>query len=180
MEQKGWEKDQNPYLIVTCLKCKQYMYVKTTQKTKKCLRCGRQHTVSKIISLGEIVKGMTKAVEMVKTRQNELAVKELGSVTEFRADYDFTVRSRSKKIIDIGNLKDNNNFSNRFTKMLQEISGSYTTFPFYVLEIMAENFRIPLSELKILVKTFQKKGILIRSKDNSYRIKTRDFHTDIV
>lgn len=170
MVHEGWEKDQNPYLIVTCRKCKQYMYVKTTQKTKKCLRCGRQHKVLSMINSGEIVKGMTKAVEIVKTRQNELAIMETGNTPEFRATSDFTVRGRSKAILRSCKPKDNNEFSNEFNKMLQEISRSYTTFPFYVLEITAENYAIPLSELRLLVRSSLKEGFLILSEDNLYRL----------
>ena len=154
MEEEGWKKDQNPYVIFTCLKCKQYMYVKISQKTKKCLRCGRLHKVSSIIDSGEIMTGMTKAVETVKTRQHELAIKEMGITPEFRAIDDFTMKSRQKKIIDIDACNDDNDFSSRFNKMLQEISRSYSFFPYYVLEIMAENFDIPISELKILVLTY--------------------------
>ena len=174
MEEVGWKKDENPYLIFICSKCKQYSYVKTTQKTKKCLRCGRQHRVSSIINSGEIAKGMTKAVEMVKSRQNELVVKELGSVPEFRATDDFTIKSKvrrsSKKISEINTVPD---FSGRFLQMIQEISGLYDEFPYYVLEFMAENYDIPLSELKILVNNSQKEGFLIRLKDNLYVIKSR-------
>lgn len=169
MEGEGWKRDEKPYLVFTCLKCKQYIYVKTTQKTKKCLRCGRQHKVALILNTGEIIKGITKAVEMVKTRQHELAIKELGTTPEFRASDDFTVKSSPKKTFAIDNSSNDNDYSSKFTKMLQEISGSYTVFPFYVLEIMAENFDIPVSELKILVKVFQKKGILLR-QDGSYKI----------
>ena len=42
------------------------MYAKTTQKTKKCLRCGCSHKVSTVINSGVIVKRMTEAVNMVK------------------------------------------------------------------------------------------------------------------
>ena len=172
MEDARWKKDQNPYVIFTCSKCKQYLYVKTTQKTKKCLRCGRQHKVSSIINSGEIVRGITKAVEMVQLRQNELAIIELGTTPELRAADDFTVKSRPKKIFDIDNSIDDNDYSSKFTKMLQEISDSYTVFPFYVLEIMVENYTIPSSELRILAKNSLKEGFLIRSGANSYRIKS--------
>ncbi len=174
MENIEWKQDENPYVIFTCLKCKQYMYVKTTQKTKKCLRCGRQHTVSSIINSGEIVKGMTKAVKMVKTRQNELAIKEIGNTPEFRVADDFTVRGRIKQTYEEifeTNLVDSD-LASKFRKMIREISGSYEKFPFYVLEIMTENYAIPLSELRILVKNSLNEGFLIRSQDNSYRIKS--------
>lgn len=171
MEEAGWKKDETPYLIFTCSKCKQYLYVKTTQKTKKCLRCGRQHKVPSIINSGEIVEGMTKAVEIVKTRQNELAIKEIGHNPELRADDDFTIKGKSTTISNINEVDDNNEFYGEFTNMLQKISESYDQFPFYVFEIMAENFGIPLSELKFLIKAFQKKGIIINSEGNLYRLK---------
>jgi hypothetical protein len=171
MEHEGWKKDENPYIVFTCLKCRQYMYVKTTQKTKKCLRCGQQHKVSSIIYSGEIVKGITKAVEMVKTRQNELAINELGNPPEFRATDDFIVKNQPKESIKFKASNDVDDNSNRFELMLQEIYKSFKEFPFYVFEIMADNFNIPSSELKVLVKSYQKKGILIR-KNNLYQLQT--------
>jgi len=170
MEDGEWERDEKPYLIFTCSKCKQYSYVKTTQKTKKCLRCGRQHKVASIINSGEIVKGMTKAVETVKLRQNELTIKKIGTNPGFRAVDDFSVASKQQETLIIDDNIDNNDLTTKFQKMLKEISKSYSEFPFYVLEIMAENFDIPLLELKILVRSYQKKGILIR-QNGSYSIK---------
>jgi len=174
MEEEGWKKDENPYLVIPCRKCKQYMYVKTTQKTKKCLRCGRQHTVSSIINSGEIVKGMTNAAEMVKTRQNELAVIELGNTPEFRAVDDFTVRSRIRQSYEeIPKTKttvDDNYYISKFREMLVEISRWYRKFPFYILEIIAENYNIPNSEVKLLAKAFQKNGILVQTNDAIYRV----------
>ncbi len=165
-----WKKDTNPYVIFTCRKCKHYMYAKTTQKSKKCLRCGRQHTVSSIIISGEIVEGMTKAVDLVKTRQNELAIKELGTLPEFRAAEDFTVKGQRNNSINFEVSKiDDDAISGKFERMLQEISRSYTEFPYYVFEIMAENFGIPLPELKVLVKVYQKKGMFTR-KNSLYQI----------
>jgi len=176
MEEEGWKKDEKPYLIFTCSKCKQYLCVKTLQKTKKCLRCGRQHKVSSIINSGEIVKGMTKAVEMVKTRQNELAIKELGNIPELRTADDYVVRSRKigreyGEIFETNTTDENDDkLAHKFRKMIDEISESYDKFPFYVLEIMAENYAIPSSELRFLVKNSLKEGFLIRLKKNSYRI----------
>ena len=171
MEEEGWKKDENPYLVIPCRKCNQFMYVKTTQKTKKCLRCGRQHTVSSILGSGEIVKGMTEAVKLVKARQNELAIKEMGTTPEFRAAEDFTVKSRINQSSEVNISTDDGDLSATFKKMLHEISDLYDKIPYYVLEIMAENYAIPLSELKLLVKNSQKEGYLIHSQDNSYTIK---------
>lgn len=176
MEAEGWQKDEKPYLIFTCSKCKQYLYVKTTQKTKKCLRCRRQHKVSSIINTGEIVKGMTKAVELVKTRQNQLAIKELGNSPRLRAADDFSIMRSVKKLEDFNETRrdkvDDNEYAAKFQEMMLEISGLYREFPYYVLEIMAENYAIPLSELKLLLRNSQKKGFLIRSGHNSYKVKS--------
>ena len=175
MEEEGWKKDETPYLVIPCRKCHQYMYVKTTQKTKKCLRCGRTHKVSSILDSGEIVKGMTEAVELVKARQNELAIQELGTTPEFRAAEDFTVKSKMKLSSKEGfaiksSDDDDNNLEALFKKMLLEISDLYDKIPYYILEIMAEDYAIPLSELKMLIRNTQKEGILIQLQDNSYRI----------
>ena len=121
MEEAGWKKDEKPYLIFTCSKCKQYLYVKTLQKTKKCLRCGRQHKVSSIINSGEIVKGITKAVEMVKTLQNELVIKEIGNTPELRAIDDYTVRKIDRKhgeIFKTNNIDEDDELANIFKKMI--------------------------------------------------------------
>ena len=176
MEEVGWKKDEKPYLVFTCSKCKQYLYVKTTHKGKKCLRCGRQHKVSSIINSGEIVEGMTKAVEIVKTRQNELAIKEIGNVPELRTVDDYVVRGKKNdrsydETFNNSTVDDNDDgLAIKFKKMIDEISELYDEFPFYVLEIMAENYTIPLSELKILVRNSLKEGYLIVSQDNTYRV----------
>lgn len=54
MEDTAWKKDETPYLVFACRKCRQYTYVKTTQKSKKCARCRRTHTVSDIMGSGEV------------------------------------------------------------------------------------------------------------------------------
>lgn len=179
--EEGWKNDENPYLVIPCRKCSQYMYVKTTQKTKKCLRCGRQHKVSSILDSGEIVKGMTNAVEMVKTRQNELAIRELGDVPEFRAAEDFTVKRSLKQASEDPSkiLDDDNGLQPKFRGMLREISSSFKKFPYYVLEIMAENYGIPLSDLSLLVKNSRRKGCLIQSLDNYYTIDMTVFNNEL-
>lgn len=175
MEEQGWKKDQNPYIVFACIRCKQFLYVKATQKTKKCLRCGQRHTVASIINIGELVKGISNAVKRVKTRQNELATEELGATPDFRAADGFTLTSKQNPTTPIKlNTKHSGNKDNlafKFQKMLCEISESYNTFPFYVFETMAENYAIPLSELKILVGNAQKEGTLIELDKNSFRIR---------
>ena len=174
MEEATFKKDTTPYLIFECSKCKQFMYVKITQKGKKCLRCGRAHVVSKLVVLGEIVYGMTAAVEEVKRKQNDFSLTELGHDPELRAFTDFKVSGFTPQSEECEQTRSDReqeeDFSDQFTKMLREIKSTYKTFPNYVLEVMADNYMIPHSTLKSLINQFQKKGILIKSKDNSYKI----------
>jgi hypothetical protein len=177
MEELTFRKDETPYLVFACKKCRQYSYVKTVQKTKKCLRCGRTHQVKAILSLGEIVSGMTEAVNTVKRRQTELAT------PEFRSEGDFVVainkfptrisvkKSKRKLLSDKSNDK-NIDFIEQFSKILLELSKLYDKFPKYMLEIMADNYGIPASELKLLIKNFKKQGIItvLKNEDFYYQI----------
>ncbi|MHA2007535.1 MAG: DUF1922 domain-containing protein [Promethearchaeota archaeon] len=171
MEDIQFKKDETPYLIFACYKCKQFLYAKTTQKTRKCLRCGRMHKIEKIIDSGEIVYGMTRAVNEVKRKQNELAIKEYGHNVEFRSFEDFKVhtqiKSKSEEVVK-SNLEAYPLI--HFRNMLLEISDIYPKFPFYLIEIMAEDNGIPSSELNILVKDCLKAGFLIKTDPYYYKV----------
>lgn len=169
MEETAFKKDETPYLVFTCKKCRQYSYVKNTQETKKCLRCGRTHQVKDILNLGEIVYGMTAAVDAVKRKQTELAI------PEFRSEGDFVVariKKTKRKIPSDGDGdKDNDksvDIERRFIEVLLELSKLYGKFPKYMLEIMADNYAIPALELKLLIKSFKKQGILTVLKNENY------------
>jgi len=169
MEEIAFKKDETPYLIFACRKCKQYAYVKTTQKTKKCLRCGRTHQVSSL-SEGEIVYGMTAAVDTVKKKQTEFAV------PEFRSNSDFVVATnnitRSKHRVNALINKDQEfDYKGKFNEMLMELSMLYGKFPKYLLEIMAENYGIPQSELSLLINEFKKNETLIVVKEVDFYFK---------
>lgn len=172
-EESTWKKDERPYVIFRCAKCKQYLYVKTTQQSKKCLRCGHMHKVTNISSSGETTNGLSNAIEMVKRRQNELAIKELETTPELRSLNDFKVVKPKRKDENFIQRKEiNDDLTNKFKKMLIEISGMYREFPYYIIELMADNYTIPLSELKILTKDFLQQGFLIQLDDDSYKIKS--------
>jgi len=147
------------------------MYVKQTQKTKKCLRCRRTHKVSDINNSGEIVKGMTRVVETVKEKQHELAIKELGTAPEFRSFGDFRLHnlSRNKKK-EVETFREEIDYLPQFKKMLIKLVELYTKVPYFAFEIFAENYNIPKAELKILFHFFQKKGVILRDSDYAYRI----------
>ena len=165
MEDVGFNKDETPYLVFACKKCQEYSYVKTVQKTKKCLRCGRTHQVRDILDTGEEVIGMTEAVNAVKRKQNEIAI------PEFRSGGDFVVATntitRPISRVDAKIQEDREiNYNQKFTEMLVELSNLYKRFPKYLLEIKAEDYQIPPIELKSLIRNAKKSGMLIKNEDD--------------
>ncbi len=172
MENIGWKRDDTPYIVFECKKCNQFMYVKETQKSKKCLRCGRSHKVSDIKDNGEIVNGMTKAVKAVKERQNELALKEFGSHPEFKSLKDFRIMKNIKRVAEFNSTKIiDNDYQIKFKKVLIKLSEMYNKFPLYMIEMMAEDYGIPESEIKLITTKLIRQGILVRLNNNSYKIR---------
>jgi len=169
MEEAEWKKDETPYLIFRCNKCKRYLYVKTIQKSKKCLQCGRMHKVSTILKSGEIIDGLTDAIKAVKDRQNDLALKERGNIPEFRGSQDFTI-VRKQKVEGYKTNVGGGELTEKFKRMLIEISKTYKEFPNYIIEVMADNYGIPESEIKVLTRYFLKEGFLIRLENYFYSI----------
>jgi len=171
MEEVAFKKDKTPYLVFACKKCQQFSYVKISQKSKKCLRCGRTHLVENILSEGELVSGMSVAVDTVKKKQNELAV------PEFRSHSDFIINTNSNKNksdkfsfreINKGTKSEN---TLKFKSLLLKLSKLYGKFPKYMIEIMAENEGIPSQDLPKLITEFKKKGFLTLLKDEDFYYK---------
>jgi tRNA G26 N,N-dimethylase Trm1 len=173
MEDIAWKKDETSYVLFVCSKCHQYIYSKATQKFKKCPRCGYVHKVTNVINNAEIVDGISNAVELLKKRQNDLAIKELGSIPDFRTSEDFKITGKvkaHKNVFDSNN--DDDNLYDRFKQMLYKLSETHNSFPYYVIEIMAENSGIPQSEVKLLIRRLQRQGFLLRLNDDySYTIR---------
>ena len=168
MEESTFEKDKTPYLVFACKKCQQFSYVKTSQKTKKCLRCGRSHQVENLLNEGEIVYGMTLAVNTVKRKQNELAI------PEFRSQNDYILDTKNfqniPKILPYSKDKVNSkqDVELKFKTLLFKLSKLYRKFPAYMIEIMTEDEGIPCGDVSILIEKFIKKGSLIRLKNEDY------------
>jgi len=59
-------------------------------------------------------------------------------------------------------------YSEIFLEMLQYLQLTYKKFPKFMIEIMADNFGIPSSEIKPLIRKFRKKGILLILKNEGY------------
>jgi tRNA G26 N,N-dimethylase Trm1 len=172
MEDMAWKKDETPYIVFACRKCQQYIYAKSTQKSKKCIRCGYTHQLSKLIICGEIINGISNAVELVKKKQNELAVKELGSEPDFRTLGDFRISRKMVSQKRVINFNSNNNYYEKFKQILYNLSETHKSFPYYMIEILGENIGISQLEIKLIVRKLRKQGFLIRNNgDYTYSIK---------
>lgn len=166
MEERTFKRDSNPYLIFCCSKCNQFSYVKITQKTKKCLRCGCSYQVKNIIKKGKIVHGISAAVKAIQEKQNKIGEIESNGAILFRSDKDFMIALDKPQ--EVSATIKGTNYSELFYMMLKDLFKQYKIFPRYMIEIKAENYDIPSSEVKLLIREFCNKGILITQKNKNY------------
>ena len=59
-------------------------------------------------------------------------------------------------------------YASRFLETLRYLHSTYTKFPKFMIEIMAENFGVPSSEIKELISRFKRNGTLILIKNEGY------------
>ena len=59
-------------------------------------------------------------------------------------------------------------YSETFYEMLQFLQKNYRKFPKFMIEVMAQNYAIPLKEIKPLFYKFRREGILLLVKDEGY------------
>ena len=175
MEELRWKKDETPYYLFTCAKCGRWLHVKTTQINKKCLKCRRNHKVEFIKDKSEIVNGISPATKRIKELQHELAQKEQGSLPDLRTDNDFCIIGKTANHLTTDNISStdgdtNVNYSKSFYKALIKLNLDFQSFPFYMIELLAEELEIPKLELKILLQEFIKAKILIPLPNQYYRI----------
>jgi len=170
MEENRFVKDIKPYLIYSCSnqKCAQFFYVKKEQETKKCPRCRRINTLDK--DSGELVEGITAALEKVKQRQNEFALNKLGSEPDFSAANDFSIKTNvckiEKKKKSVGEKEDNNYFE--LKEILKELSDEFQSFPEYAIEMKAE--RIPKKLINRYINALIREKFLIKMPGNYFRL----------
>jgi hypothetical protein len=170
------KKDKKPYIIFKCPNCEQYMYVKPSQKSKKCLRCEKTYSVEKIkIHFKvEIVKGMSNAVERVKDLQNQFAIKNLKEKPKLKSQNTFftptninSTHIRNKKTIE---TMQKNTLERQFTELLEVLSEQFNEFPKYMIELMAKEYDIEQKDLEILIRTFLKNGKLEMINNKYFKI----------
>lgn len=174
MPEQKWTRDKTPYLVFPCKQCHQYSYVKLTQNTKRCLRCGHSHKVKSVIPTGQIVQGMTKALDLVKKRQGEI-----NGSPQFEVDTSFTITTNvlDKDSSHVKEQKNENSWSRgleeetyhyRFKEILKKLTMMYQSFPKYMIEIMADEYSIPRQEIPRLLRTMINQGILSYMKEKKH------------
>lgn len=65
-------------------------------------------------------------------------------------------------------LYNENEYARIFLKALRHLHSLYTKFPKFMIEIMAENFGVPSSEVKELISLYKRRGFLILVKNEGY------------
>lgn len=167
-EEIGFKKDMKVYLIFICAKCNQYMYVRPSQKKKKCLRCGKRYNVRDLNIVDE-VKGMSAAVERVKELQ-----KTLSDGPNFKGKGEFSVASDKspKKFVEQISLeihqKEQDSSESRFEDLLQEISKHHRSFPKYMIELLAREYNLEKNELELFLRDYIKRDLLRPMKNNYF------------
>ena len=173
MEEVRWKKDETSYLLFSCEKCGRWLYVKTTQKNKKCLSCRKTHNVNSIKNRSEVVKGITSAARRVKDLQHELAQKEGEGLPDLRSEDDFsTITTKSSQLssnkISSKRCNKNIDLSRQFYKALLDVK--FQSFPFYIIEMIAEELEIQKSDLIMLMRGYIKAKILIPLPNQYFKI----------
>lgn len=170
MDEQVWKRDKNSYLVFSCKKCNQFSYVKLTQKSKKCLRCGHTHQVKFIIPSGEIVLGITNALELVKKMQEKLkGHPQFEVANSFKIAGNRLSISRNQKKHNKGQedpLIEKQSNSIQFKEMLLELGASYKSFPRYLIELLADDYSIPKEEIPQLIRMMIRQKILGQSEEN--------------
>ena len=167
MEEERWSKDTKLYLVFKCSKCDQYSYVRPTQKTKKCLRCGRVHQVKNLGQSAIKVKGISEALKEVQTRQNILGI------ANFRAERAFALtvdnnKNIKKKDVNINFEQDN---LDKFLEILNRLTDLYSEFPLFMIDLMVEDTNIPKEEVIYLINSLKKENILKETINGYFTLK---------
>ena len=169
-----FKRDKTPYYVFACSKCLQYSYVKTKQKTKKCLRCGMLHHVKNLASISEVINGITAAKDRVIILQNEFARNYLGFEPAFHADNEFSLNlSTSKKPREVKKFipKDDEAEISKFKIILRSLHTQYKEFPRYLIELAAQDWGISKKEIHFLITKFLHEGSLKKTNEGLYSLR---------
>ncbi|MFX1395259.1 MAG: hypothetical protein ACFFAH_17070 [Promethearchaeota archaeon] len=112
----------------------------------------------------------------VKQKQNELGIKKSQFPLDLRSEIDSRPVQQSKIInqkLNKSHRKSKKQIKHKdmFKTLLLKLFTMYKQFPKYMIELMAEDCKIPHSEITILIKRFEKKEMLIPVKNDYYTVR---------
>ncbi|MBN1801448.1 MAG: hypothetical protein JW891_08080 [Candidatus Lokiarchaeota archaeon] len=168
MKERGWKKDVTPYFVFCCFKCNNYSLVKTTQKRKKCLRCGHFHIVTQLESTSEVIKGATAARKRLIELQNSLSLKETGRLPDFSADGDYSISNSS----NFDNIYSNKELTKYdfFKMVLRKLDQRFKRFPEHVIYMLAEDHGISKEKVKRFIDICFREGFLKKTQEDLFYI----------
>ncbi len=185
METNKWKKDKTPYYIFACVKCGRTLYVKTTQKTKKCLNCMRIHHLAKLPDTTEVIYGLNNTINAVKDKQHTLAIKETGHTPDLRSNNEFRVRTHPAKPSNfsktlLGVDHGDSAYVKEFKTLLLDLFSKFKEFPQYMIHIMSSEYHIPDSEIPLLLSRFIHNGMLIALPNDYFTLLLKRKNGDYV
>ncbi len=130
-----------------------------------------------VIKNNTVAKGMTEALNLVRQNQYQLSIKELKGDTGFSIPNDISLSFNAGSSEELFERKLKNkkkreledDYESEFKELLLKINESYDKFPFYLIKSLLEEFKIPKSQLKLLIPKFVQKGMLIRMSGNYFK-----------
>ncbi|TXT65427.1 MAG: hypothetical protein BAJALOKI1v1_430018 [Promethearchaeota archaeon] len=181
-DQKGIQKDKKPYIIFQCAKCRQYMYVKPAQKSKKCLRCGKMHSLQAIKECHQvdIVYGMSNALNRVKSLQNDFALKYIKAAPALQAQYQFSPIKKNNEANTVKKTAAQEKTKEEVVRILiMDLSHQYKEFPSYMLSMVAQEHNIDQKTLDGIIRHFIREKELIATNSGYLKVNNaieKDLH----
>jgi len=184
------------YVVFKCLKCKQYTYAKTTQKSKKCPRCNANYKTIIILNNlpkfdGILVDGLINASQTVKRLQFEISIFKTQSFNSLTSSISLENRITksnnilSTKTLQVKKLEEDplyeytlkkQEIDEWFIKLInflkciqvQEKIDENIGFPEYVLDISITELGIPNNLKTQLIQKFKKSQNVIKLNNGNY------------
>jgi hypothetical protein len=121
---------------------------------------------------------MSKAVEIVKRRQSELAIQKFQQVPDLRTESDFKLALEGKHGIElkersreIKSQQDDDIDYLKFITSMKKTTQTHKEIPYYMLKIICRREKIPIKKFKIILKKAIREGIIEKSENSYIRIR---------
>ncbi len=163
--------DQKPYRLFQCSKCFQYQYYLPTQKSKKCLRCGKLYSVSDLKPIEEVL-GMSAAVSRVKELQNQIS----SNPPRFIAPSEFFIVNKAKKsepenyskqILNQSSVDEEEHEFIKALCLLRKACTRFTSFPYYITYIILHRIGLTSKKVNYVLRRAEKESKISKFVKNN-------------